>query len=74
MMLALWLFEAQFLRIVSISFTALIANELLMVALEINMWHSYMVYSQVGTVLLYLVSMIVLKQEFGIKLFIFLIE
>ena len=48
MMLALWLFEDEFLRIVSISFTALIFNELLMVALEINTWHRYMVRQSVG--------------------------
>ena len=38
MLLALYLFEDEFLRIVSISFTALIFNELLMVALEIKTW------------------------------------
>jgi phospholipid-translocating ATPase len=32
------LFENEFLNIVSISFTALILNELIMVALEITTW------------------------------------
>ncbi|KAJ1341072.1 hypothetical protein BSLG_004313 [Batrachochytrium salamandrivorans] len=38
MMLAIWLFENEFVRVVSISFTALVFNELLMVALEITTW------------------------------------
>jgi hypothetical protein len=37
-LLAIMLFEREFINIVSISFTALILNELLMVALEINTW------------------------------------
>jgi phospholipid-translocating ATPase len=38
MMLAIWLFENEFLNVVCITFTALIFNELLMVALEIQTW------------------------------------
>lgn len=38
MIMSLVLFENQFLHIVSISFTALILNELIMVALEITTW------------------------------------
>lgn len=38
MVLSILLFEDEFIHIVSISFTALIFNELLMVALEINTW------------------------------------
>jgi len=38
MIVSLVLFENEFLHIVSISFTALILNELIMVALEINTW------------------------------------
>jgi len=64
-MLAIWLFEDEFINIVSISFTALIFNELLMVALEINSWHRYMIYSQVVTMLTYIASMAVLKTDFG---------
>ncbi|TPX64826.1 hypothetical protein SpCBS45565_g05617 [Spizellomyces sp. 'palustris'] len=66
MMLATWLFEDEFINIVSISFTALIFNELLMVALEINTWHPYMVYSEVITVALYISSMWVLKTDFDL--------
>ena len=38
MLMSLVLFETEFLNIVSISFTALILNELIMVALEITTW------------------------------------
>lgn len=39
MIAALFLFENEFLNIVAISFTALILNELIMVALEITIWY-----------------------------------
>jgi len=39
MIMSIVLFEDQFIHIVSISFTALIFNELLMVALEIHTWY-----------------------------------
>lgn len=39
MIMSLVLFENEFLNIVSISFTALILNELIMVALEITTWY-----------------------------------
>jgi phospholipid-translocating ATPase len=38
MMMSLILFETEFLNIVAISFTALVLNELIMVALEISTW------------------------------------
>ncbi|KAI8816347.1 putative NEO1-P-type ATPase [Fimicolochytrium jonesii] len=66
LMLATWLFEDEFVNIVSISFTALIFNELLMVALEINTWHPYMIYSEIITVALYISSMWVLKTDFDL--------
>lgn len=66
MMLAIWLFEDEFVNIVSISFTSLIFNELLMVALEIQTWHRYMVYSEIATVALYILSMAFLKSDFDL--------
>ena len=39
MIIAFVLFENEFLNIVAISFTALILNELIMVALEITKWY-----------------------------------
>jgi len=38
MIIALVLFENEFLNVVAITFTALIVNELIMVALEITIW------------------------------------
>ena len=38
MIMSLLLFENEFLNIVAISFSALIVNELIMVALEITTW------------------------------------
>ena len=65
MILAIWLFEKEFARIVSISFTALILNELFMVAMEITMWHNVMVMAQLGTLAIYLGSMYLLPSSFG---------
>ncbi|KAG6890135.1 hypothetical protein C0995_011428 [Termitomyces sp. Mi166 len=65
MIMSLVLFENEFLHIVSISFTALILNELIMVALEITTWHLYMVISEVVTFLLYVVSIAFLPEYFG---------
>ncbi|KAI9221330.1 aminophospholipid-transporting P-type ATPase [Blastocladiella britannica] len=62
MMLALLLFDNDFVHVVSISFTALIFNELLMVALEIVNWHRYMLWAQVASVVIYLVSMAILPE------------
>ena len=39
MIMSLVLFENEFLNIVAISFTALVLNELIMVALEITTWY-----------------------------------
>jgi len=64
---SLWLFENEFLNIVSISFTALILNELIMVALEITTWHSYMILSEIVTLLIYCFSMAVLPEYFDLK-------
>lgn len=65
MLLSLLLFESEFLHIVAISFTALVINELIMVALEITTWHTYMVLSELGTALVYFGSMAILPEYFG---------
>lgn len=54
MIMSLVLFENEFLHIVSISFTALILNELIMVALEITTWsvrqpHAHALVTKVST-------------------------
>ena len=67
MILAIWLFQEEFLHIVSISFTALVFNELLMVAFEITTWHPYMIYAEIVTMLMYMGSMFVLKTDFDLN-------
>jgi phospholipid-translocating ATPase len=44
-------------RMVAVSYTALVLNELLMVAVEITTWHWVMIVSIVGTFLMYAGSM-----------------
>ncbi|KAI8982002.1 phospholipid-translocating P-type ATPase [Mycotypha africana] len=67
MILSLILFENEFIHIVAISFTALIFNELLMVALEINTWHKVMIIAELITVLIYFGSMWLLPTYFDMK-------
>ncbi|KAI0341172.1 protein transporter [Trametopsis cervina] len=66
MIMSLVLFENEFLNIVSISFTALVLNELIMVALEITTWHLYMVISEVATFFLYALSLVFLPEYFDL--------
>ncbi|KAH9913487.1 protein transporter [Fomitopsis serialis] len=66
MIMSLVLFENEFLNIVSISFTALILNELIMVALEITTWHVYMVISEVVTLFFYVISIAFLPEYFDL--------
>ncbi|TFK36105.1 hypothetical protein BDQ12DRAFT_258929 [Crucibulum laeve] len=67
MIMSLVLFENEFLHIVSISFTALILNELIMVALEITTWHIYMVISEVVTFFFYIISIAFLPEYFDLS-------
>ncbi|KAL0952707.1 hypothetical protein HGRIS_006943 [Hohenbuehelia grisea] len=67
MLMSLVLFENEFLHIVSISFTALILNELLMVALEITTWHLYMVVSEIVTLFFYMISIVFLPEYFDLS-------
>ncbi|KAG0239609.1 putative aminophospholipid-translocase [Mortierella sp. GBA43] len=66
MILSILLFENQFVNIVSISFTALVLNELIMVALEINTWHRLMIVSEIATLVIYMVSMVFLPTYFDL--------
>jgi hypothetical protein len=65
MIASLVLFESEFLNIVSISFSALVLNELIMVAVEVTTWHSLMILSEVFTLALYVVSILFLPEYFG---------
>jgi phospholipid-translocating ATPase len=67
MLLSLFLFESEFLHIVAISYTALVINELIMVALEITTWHSHMILSEIGTGVVYFGSMLFLPAYFGMS-------
>jgi len=54
-------------RMVAVSYTVLVLNELLMVAIEITTWHWVMVVSIVGTFLLYVGSIPFLGGYFDLK-------
>lgn len=62
---ALLLFEAEFIHVVSITFTSLILTELLMVALTVRNWHWLMIVAQVFSLGIYIASLAVLKDYFG---------
>jgi hypothetical protein len=53
------------LQLITVSFTALVLNELVMIALEINTWHKYMVYSEIATFGFYFLSIPLLGDYFG---------
>ncbi|KAH7333667.1 hypothetical protein B0J17DRAFT_133508 [Rhizoctonia solani] len=67
MIMSLLLFENEFLNIVAISFTALVLNELIMVALEITTWHLYMVIAEIVTLIFYAISMAFLPEYFDLS-------
>ncbi|KZT54722.1 phospholipid-translocating P-type ATPase [Calocera cornea HHB12733] len=67
MIMSLVLFENEFLNIVSISFTSLILNELLMVALQITRWHTVMIASEVVTLVIYAGSIAFLPTYFDLS-------
>ena len=45
---ALLVFDSDFIHVVSISFSALIITELIMVAMTVHTWHWAMLLAQVG--------------------------
>nr|XP_039267375.1 probable phospholipid-transporting ATPase IIB [Styela clava] len=61
---SLLLFDEDFLHVVAITFTSLILTELLMVALTIRTWHWVMVISEIGSLTIYIISLIILKDYF----------
>ncbi|CAE6437407.1 unnamed protein product [Rhizoctonia solani] len=67
MIMSLLLFENEFLNIVAISFTALVLNELIMVALEITTWHLYMVIAEIVTLVFYAISIAFLPEYFDLS-------
>jgi phospholipid-translocating ATPase len=66
MILAIVLFEDSFLQIVSISFTALILTELLMVIFEVHQVNRWIVYAECISVSVYFISILLLPSYFDI--------
>ena len=54
-------------RMVAVSYTVLVLNELLMVAIEITTWHWVMIVSIVGTFLMFVVSIPFLGGYFDLE-------
>ncbi|TQB67681.1 putative aminophospholipid-translocase [Monascus purpureus] len=54
-------------RLISVSFTALVINELLMVAVSVTTWHPVMIICIVGTALVYAASVPFLGDYFDLK-------
>eukprot|EP01126_Amoeba_proteus_P066858 TRINITY_DN9759_c0_g2_i10.p1 TRINITY_DN9759_c0_g2~~TRINITY_DN9759_c0_g2_i10.p1 ORF type:complete len:863 (-),score=158.12 TRINITY_DN9759_c0_g2_i10:45-2633(-) len=67
MLVAIFLFDSSLYNIVSITFTVLIFTELINVAFEIHTWHWMMIVSEILTLILYLVSMVILKSYFDMS-------
>ena len=65
MLLGFWLFEDELIHVVSITFTALILTELLMVALTIRTWHGLMMVAELLSIAIYISSLLVLRDYFG---------
>ncbi|KAH0519369.1 putative phospholipid-transporting ATPase IIB [Microtus ochrogaster] len=63
---ALVLFEAEFVHVMAISFTALILTELLMVALTIRTWHWLMVVAEFLSLGCYVASLAFLNEYFDV--------
>lgn len=58
---------AGFKHMVSVSFTVLVINELIMVAAEITTWHPVMIFSILGTAAIYFASLPFLGGYFDLK-------
>ncbi|KAL3495563.1 hypothetical protein BJX62DRAFT_174418 [Aspergillus germanicus] len=54
-------------RLISVSFTALVINELLMVAIAITTWHPVMIFCLLGTALVYAASVPFLGEYFDLQ-------
>ncbi|CCH60908.1 hypothetical protein TBLA_0D04110 [Henningerozyma blattae CBS 6284] len=59
--------EIDFTKMVAISFTALILNELIMVALEIYSWNPIMIWSQAATLIFFMGSIPFLSDYYNLK-------
>jgi phospholipid-translocating ATPase len=59
--------QDQQFHLISVSFTALVLNELIMIALEIHTWHKYMVWAEILTFACYFLSVPFLADYFGTR-------
>lgn len=59
--------KTGFQRMVSVSFTVLILNELIMVASEVTTWHPVMIFSILGTAAIYFASLPLLGDYFDLS-------
>uniref|UniRef100_A0A183AU16 PhoLip_ATPase_C domain-containing protein n=1 Tax=Echinostoma caproni TaxID=27848 RepID=A0A183AU16_9TREM len=62
---ALLLFEDEFIHVVSITFTALLLTELLMVAITIRTWHLLMILAEVISLAIYALTLVIMTEYFG---------
>lgn len=58
--------ESLFMRMVAISFTALILNELIMIVLEVNNWTKIMIFAEIITFVFYILSIPFLTDYFDL--------
>lgn len=63
MISTLWLFNDQLVYIVSITFTALILNEIIYISSEVNKWHYLIIVAELIGFLLYVISFAAFKDE-----------
>lgn len=64
---ALLFFEDEFIHIISISFTALILTELIMVALSVETWHYLMMIAEIVSLILYLLTLVICHDYFDLE-------
>ena len=67
MFLTFWLFEKSFTTIVTITFTALILSELLNIYTALTHMNRIVLISQIFTLIIYIVSIIVLREEIDLS-------
>merc|ERR1711994_478698 len=63
---AVIMFDDEFIHIVSISFTALILTELIMIALTVRTWHWAMIACEIISLSIYLASVIIFPESFDV--------
>ncbi|KAI5789083.1 phospholipid-translocating P-type ATPase [Geopyxis carbonaria] len=59
--------QDHFKTMVSVSFTVLVLNELIMVALEITTWHMWMIFAEIGTAIAFMISIPFLGDYFDLE-------